>query len=442
MKPFEIYIGGQVLEGWTSATLSRTKDELTGTLDIDIFLGYLPGEPVFTAAVAGAPVDVYVGGNLALSGSVDRRKGTGKPHGEEGTKDSEPSGIQRSVNIGPDEYNIHLTCRGKTKILVDSSHRHPTTNMMQPTNREVFDKLIENTDVEIEWLSETINLDKVRFRDGNRVLGELHRVANENAHFIYETREGKLRITDDTARVFGDPLILGENILRFSSDQGEDKSRKEIRIKGQRSKKEIWGKKAVEEIMKTVSDSNTSNEAVITVQHYGDGTDEALSRRAQFEANKRTASSKTIEIEVFHVQPNGAPWDIGNVHYVEIPPEGICDMFECTGLKHVVEATDKIYTALTLSPLPSSAPESGAGNMLGLSGPAEYVSALAELANLVQARRAALNIQTQPGQYPMTWSGPELSVVTPKNSLYTLVEGILGGPKVKEKPPLRLEDRR
>ena len=42
----------------------------------------------------------------------------------------------------------------------------------------------------------------------------------------------------------GDPLSLGRNILKFSAEQSEDENKSEIKVKGQRSKKEEWGEKA------------------------------------------------------------------------------------------------------------------------------------------------------------------------------------------------------
>ena len=68
--------------------------------------------------------------------------------------------------------------------------------MMQPTTKEVVEKLVEPWKIQVEWKAETIKLDKVRFRDGARVIDELHRVALENCYFMYETRDGKLRVTD------------------------------------------------------------------------------------------------------------------------------------------------------------------------------------------------------------------------------------------------------
>ena len=53
------------------------------------------------------------------------------------------------------------------------------------------------------------------------------------------------------------------------------------------------------------------------------------------------------------------PWDIGNTHYVEVPPEGIFDMFECTELTYHVDAEKELKTTLTLSPPPSGGGAAG-----------------------------------------------------------------------------------
>ena len=106
--------------------------------------------------------------------------------------------------------------------------------------------------------------------------------------------------------------------------------------------------------------------APFIIQHNGDADEKTLERRARFEMNARAAKSKKIEIEVFHVMSQGGPWDIGNMHYVEVPPEGIFDMFECTELTYNVDAKDKLTTSLTLSPPPSGGSE-GASGGFGLS---------------------------------------------------------------------------
>jgi prophage tail gpP-like protein len=418
MKPVVITVGGSELLNWTEMTLQRSKDELTGSLNVTIFGGGMPSAPMARAAGAGAEIQCYIAGQLAFTGTVDKRKGSGTKKGKEGTQDEDTSsgGSSVSVNIGPTEYTLKLSARGKTKRLIDSSHQHPTTNMMQPTTKDVVQKLVEPFKVQLDWKGKEIKLDKQRFRDGARVVDELHRVGTENCYFMYETRDGQLRVTDGVGQSSGgggDPLILGQNILTFSAEQSEDESKSEVKVKGQRSKKDKWGEDALLKTFKTQKDSLVKDFVPHIVQHNGDADDDTLERRGRFEMNKRNAASKKITIEVFHVQtPSGNPWDIGDTHYVEVPPEGIFDVFEVTELEYSVAAQDELKTTLTLSPPPSG----GGGG--GGDGGGFGLSALTSVMNMGSARRSQAGINIIAGQFPAPWSPPELSVLP----LVTLVD--------------------
>jgi hypothetical protein len=232
----------------------------------------------------------------------------------------------------------------------------------------------------------------------SKVIEELRRVATENCYYIYETRDGKLRVTDGVGVGTGDPLILGQNIMSFSASQDEAGAQSEVTVKGQRTEKEIWGKKAVlDQTTKMFRDGWVQSFSPIVVQHYGNATPEALERRGRFEMNKRSSRSKTVTIDVFHVQASGAPWDIGQLHYVEVPPEGIFDNFECTGLQYTVTNDNTLKTTLTLSPPP-------VGGAHGASGLDAFDNAVPSLAG--QAQKGALGVTFAPGGYPAPWSGP------------------------------------
>lgn len=418
MTPVVICIGGSALDTWTEMTLERKKDDLTGSLNVSIFVGAMPMSPMIQAAKCGAEITCYIGGQLAFCGTIDKREGSGTKKGKKGSDGTKKSGkgageggeggSKMSVNIGPTEYTIKLSARGKTKRLIDSSHQHPTTNMMQPTTKEVVDKLVEPWQVQVDWKAETIKLDKMRFRDGARVIDELQRVAVENCYFMYETRDGKLCVTDGVAgSSSGDALILGENILTFSAEQSEDKAKSEVKVKGQRSKKDIRGKKALEKTVKKVKNQGmTKSKNLLTVQHYGDATDKELERRARFEMNKRNSESKKITIEVFHVisQQSGQPWDIGNCHYVEVPPEGIFDMFECIELTYHVNAEKELKTTLVLSPPPSGGSGGGGGGSGGFG-----LSSLNM--GIGMARRSQAAIPILPDNYPDAWAPVQLAEI-------------------------------
>jgi prophage tail gpP-like protein len=405
MALIEIIVGGERLEAWTEMTLQRSKDELTGSLSVTLFAGALPPLPMLRQVVAGADILVYVANNLAFTGNVDSRSGTGAKKGHTGTSgNKETHGDSMSVSVGPNEYSIKMSARGKTRRLIDSSHQHRTTNMMQPTTKEVVEKLVEPWKTEVDWKGEEIKLDKMRFRDGGRVVDELHRVGLENSYFMYETREGKLRVTDGVgSEEPGDPIILGQNILSFTVEQSETEAKSEVKVKGQRTHKKYWGKNALLKTHKTIKNKSVKGHVPLTIQHYGDGDEKTLERRARFEANKRNAMSKKVTVEVFHVQsPSGAPWDIGTVHYVEIPPEGVFDMFEVTELTYTVNADKELKTSMTLAPPPSGGAQGAKGGH-GLSKIKK---------NTGHARRSQAGFTPEADAYPQDWDSADLSEET------------------------------
>lgn len=407
--PVAVFIGGQMLEGYTGLTVSRSKEELTGSCQIELFMNYMPEAPVIVDAAVSKELLIYIGGQLAFTGTVDQRTGKGSrqvrdPKGRY-TSEMESTGsggISRSASISPNSYTVTISGRGRAKRLVDASHQVKPYNMKKTNTREVVQKLLEPFNVQVDFIGTQVDLDKVRFRDGAKVIEELRRVATENGYYIYETREGKLRITDAIGVGTGDPLILGQNILEFSASQDEAGAQSEVIVKGQRTEKDKWGKEAVlDQTTLILQDGWVQNFSPIVVQHYGNATPQALERRARFEMNKRSSRSKSITIDVFHVQANGAPWDVGTMHYVEVPPEGIFDNFECTGLTYTVSNDNTLKTTLTLSP-----PPTGSGSASGLDA---FDTALPSLAG--QAQKGALGVTFAAGGYPAPWSGPVLTTL-------------------------------
>lgn len=453
LPPVHIFVGGGLLTGWTNMNLTRHKKDMTGTFNCSVFFGSLPSKPLLAAAKAGAPVQVYIGGHLAFTGTLDKRQGKGESKGKKGGGSGGPvgfrggSGRSRSIgsghnsggagitaHIGPNEYTITLKARGKTKRLIDSSHDHETGTITGAKTKPVVEKLVKNFGVQLDWRAPIHDMDKIRFRDGATVKDEVHRVGNEYGLYSWETRDGKLRVADEAGPETGEPLILGDNILQFEAEQSEDALNSDIKVKGQRTKKDIWGKEAVNRV-KRLKDPSVQDYSPLTVQHYTDASDEALDRRARFEANNRQSASKQVTIEVFHVMSrSGMPWDIGMLHYVEVPPEGVFDVMECISLTYTVDAEKRLTTRMTLAPPPASASSGAAGGLStgSIGGAASALGALAGAAGVATsgagasapvagsqaaaiasvdigaARMAQLGIKIEPGQYPDPWGVPRL----------------------------------
>lgn len=446
IKPMRIFIGGEELVTYTSAQLQRSKKQMTGSLTVEIFLDYVPSKPTLVNSVRGKEILVYVMGELAFTGIIDKRRGktiknqnrdAGGRFAYSGGPGSlsEDSGGSVDVNFSKGQgYSVTLTARGRTKYLIDSSQTHPTGFFKNTSDKKVIETLVKEHNVVLQWDAEEIDEPKVTLRDGNRIYNEIFERCNQNCHFAYETRDGKLMITDGTNGTVGEDIILGQNILDFSAEQSEDQANSQITVKGHRTKKDVWGKNAIVQPVQTVADAWVGANIPLTIQHYGDATNEGLQRRAKFEADRRAAESKSVSVTVFHVaQQSGTPWDIGTVHYVEIPPEGIFDVLECVSLTYSVDAKSTLETKLELAPPPSQGVSGGAAGVgSGLLSAANNL--LSDLTTKGVARRVQAGVQIIAGQYPSSWTSAALSAIAnPISAITSVVNSLLS--KEDEKPP-------
>lgn len=377
-------------------TLTRKKDDMTGQANISVFMNYVPNSPVLEGVLRGMELLIYVGGKLAFTGIIDRRTDTGdRARNKDGTFRSGPSN-GNSLSLGPTSYTVQLVCRGKTKQLVDNSHQGETT-VLSTTNEQAVRDLVAPWGVSVQWEAEVIDLERIRYRNGSIVFDEIERIAELSGAYVTETRDGQLRVTDQPATTTGEAIVLGRNVLTFRTDQLGDLERSEVTVQGQLNNVGDWGANAILGNVRRVADGAVQGFAPVTTQLYGNGDEASLQRRAQYESNKQATGAKQISVEVFHVQQsNGEPWDLGDVHYVEIPPAGVAGSFEVVQVEYKVDATRTLKTRLTMAPLPVSAVSAAATGLDAISIP-DFGASL-----------ASVNV----GALAQSWTGSTLSDIT------------------------------
>lgn len=420
-----ITVAGAPLPGWDSMSLKRSKQDATGHLTVSIPFPAVPRLPVLTNVLSGKEITCYIGGHLAFTGIIDDREADNKKqrkHSDHnsGWKQTQGKGHAHSnsapgitSHAGPNSYKISISARGKSKDLIDSSHDHKTGTKLGAKTRSTAEELVKNFGIKLDWRAGDYDLDKMRFRDGGAAIDELQRIGNENGFHIWENRDGTLRVQEGATGEFGEPLIVGVSITEFSTHRAEDSQNSSIDVKGHSTKKGARGKAAVNR-RKKKKVKGVGRHRPMTIQHYGHGSDEALDRRARFEADKRAMASKGAEVTVFHVMPRtGGYWDIGKLHQTVIPSEGIFEVMECTGLHYYVDHEKVFKTVLTLNPPPGSAGSGAGAGLGGISGRAEGVGRSDEA-----AAGAALATQhgyePKSGEYPDGWGTTELADVDPE----------------------------
>ena len=326
----KVLIDRQPLDRIKELSLSRSTENVTGELNLSIFMDWIPEERVFNGVLRGAETLVYIGDHLAFTGTLDTRRDRGTP---------------------PGEYQIDLVARGRTKRLIDYSHRHPTGTILKTTSRQVFETLTQPFGIQIEWLAEDIPIPRVRLRQGARVHDELRRIAQRSGLNFYETRDGKLRVVDRPTNDGGEPLVLGKNILSFDADLRGDLEKRQIRVTGQRTEPNVWGTQAIIPPVLNLRDETIPEDGELTVQMYGTATPDALVRAGSYDYNRRLAAGREINIELFgQLQSTGEPWDLGLKHQVEIIPAAVSGLFEAQSITYTLDHDATWRTNLSLHP--------------------------------------------------------------------------------------------
>lgn len=330
-------------------SLTRSTESVTGELRVSVFMDWMPEERVFNGVLRGAETLVYVGDHLAFTGTLDSRRDSGTP---------------------PGEYEIELIARGRTKRLIDNSHRHPTGTILRTTNRQAFDTLVQPFGIQVEWLADEVPMNRIRLRQGARVHDELRRIAQQTGVNFYETRDGRLRVVDGPIGITGEPVVLGQNIVSFDADLRGDVERREITVTGQRTEANVWGSEAIIPPVLNLSDGTIPEDGDLTVQMYGSATPDALQRAGTYDYNRRVAAGREVNVQLFgQLQSTDDPWDLGVRHQVQIPPAGIAGEFEVTSISYVLDHDATWRTNLSLHP-PLTRTEGGA-SLLDSFAPAE-----------------------------------------------------------------------
>ena len=218
---------------------------LTGSLSVTIFAGAMPPTPIVAAAKAGAEIKVYIAGQLAFCGTVDKREGQRYQEGQgrhrqTNQREGKGAAARRMQRQHRPERIHHQAVGARQDQAADrqltsaSDHQHDAADHQRggrETGRAVEDQ--------VEWKGETIKLDKVRFRDGARVVDELHRVA---------TGELLLHVRDAATASCGSlTASVGRRWRRCTDPRPEHpdvfgravrgQGQVEVKVKGQRSEK-------------------------------------------------------------------------------------------------------------------------------------------------------------------------------------------------------------
>jgi prophage tail gpP-like protein len=197
-----LVVDGQRLSGWQEIRVSRGIERIPSEFDILMTERY-PGELEAAVLRAGSPCQVLIGGDLVVTGFIDRY----------------------SPEIAPNTHSIRVVGRGKCQDLVDCSAylRGVNNQVMQASTLALVTQLCALFGI------------TVTARDGeglvvpqfNVILTEtcwdiIERVTKHSAMLAYEGADGNLILSRAGTDRMASGFVQGQNVERGNANSGFD----------------------------------------------------------------------------------------------------------------------------------------------------------------------------------------------------------------------------
>lgn len=194
---------GTILSGWKSVRVTRGIERIPSDFLLSVTEKY-PGVADDLVITPGAPVEVRIGGDLVISGYLDRY---------------EPS-------ISPNAHDIRLAGRGKGADLVDCSLIHDGNQMVKISVLDLARKLAEPYGVTVATAGDAEGAAKV-VNQINLLLGEtpfevIERVARWAKLLAYEGTDGNLILANVGTEKHASGFRQGQNVQSASASWGMD----------------------------------------------------------------------------------------------------------------------------------------------------------------------------------------------------------------------------
>ncbi|AVI67213.1 phage tail protein [Shewanella sp. WE21] len=294
--------GGQIYEGWTKVSVTRSLDAMSGAFDLELTWKYQGSEQQYKKFIEpikqGQACTVDIGGERVITGYVD---------------DWVPSYDESTVTIS-------VSGRDKTADLVDCSIDYPSGQFTSQTITKIAEvvckpfgiKVIVNTNVGEPF-------QRIQIEQGETPHELLSRLAKQRGVLLTSDTFGNLVITRASKVKAGVSLILGENVKaargRFSWRQRY--SNFTIKAAGAAFGKD-WDPAALTSvggIKADVKDNEIGRYRPLIIVNEEITTAEGAARRGQWERQRSIGKSNTAEYTVtgWRIPQTGKLWNINTL---------------------------------------------------------------------------------------------------------------------------------
>lgn len=326
-----ISIDGQEYTQWTESSCERDLENMSGTFDFTLSAQTVDGEGYpYPKLQPDSEIIIKVDGQLFLTGTIDKRE-------DEGDADS---------------YKLSVSGRSKTRNAIDSSADHVSGEFNKQTPKKIIETLAGKNDLGFtdESTGKEVNI-KHRVFESETTARSIQRVARESGKIITDDEEGNLVAIKAGSKGQGSPLVLGQNVYKYSVSQDWSKRVKKVQAKGQSiSTDEKYGKAATDNGAESI-DQFVKGARQLRILTDSDQDVEKLKKRALSEVRRRAGQSLSVTVTVHtHTDPQtGTIWTLNKTHEVIIPRADINATLLAKKVKFI-EKSDDLTAELELTP--------------------------------------------------------------------------------------------
>jgi prophage tail gpP-like protein len=205
-----IEVGGAALSGWQDIDVTLLAEGFPNTFSISLS-SKLPIESKATVAKAGDPCAVKIGGDLVITGYIDRDVQEG----------------------GAENHSLALIGRGKTQDLVDCSAEWDGGQIKSATALDIATKLAQVYGITVKLAKGAEAgqpVPQTNLTYGETGASIIQRVARNAALLAYENAAGELVLARAGSDRAASGVKYGDNVERFSVSNAMDQRYSDVRV--------------------------------------------------------------------------------------------------------------------------------------------------------------------------------------------------------------------
>ena len=293
-----VTIGGQAISGWTDIRITQGIERLPSDFSVGLTERY-PGELAQVVTKPGAPCVVEVGGDVAITGYVDR--------------------FVPSLTAG--EHSITVVGRSKCQDLIDCSAEWPGGQISGADALGIAQKLAQAYGIGVKCDVQGLPV----IPQFNLMLGEsafeiIERISRYSALLAYDLPTGDLQLAQVGTVRASSGFVEGQNVLDAAVEYSADQRYSSYQVFLQAT--DVFHDLGdIGNLVSTVLDPNVSrHRGMILISESGGGGQEISQKRALWELARRAGHSKVVRVTCDSWRDSaGSLWRPNTVAPVHLP---------------------------------------------------------------------------------------------------------------------------